>query len=456
MMARPGPVRPAARVTGGHSVATGDSTSVGRYWAVAAGHTAVAVRCSAVAVRYLAVAASHSKVAVRCSAVAVRYLAVAAGHSTVAVRYSAVAPGRSAVAAAHSSVIRSSESMKITFLAPHIRIAGGVRAILTYADRLVGRGHDVTVVVPTGSTWRAWSRNLRRRGPDWVEGFRPRVMWVRRWSARRLPDADVIVATAWQSAGAVAAAPARCGAKFYLVQHYESLYHGNAEAVDATYRLPLRKIVISTWLKDVMRERFDAEAEVLVTPVDRELFHPVPVKVTTSGPRVLMLNHDYAWKGVTEGLTVVERVKLRVPGLRLVGFGLKPPRQSTSWDEYHVNPPQPELAALYSGCEIYLCPSWDEGLGMPPMEAMACGAALVTYDNGGCRDYARDGETALVARRRDVDELTAKLERMAADPELRARLAKAGAALVTTAFDWDRSVERLEALFRQTHIRGRS
>ena len=38
--------------------------------------------------------------------------------------------------------------MKLTFLAPHLRIAGGVRAILTYADRLAGRGHDVTVVVP--------------------------------------------------------------------------------------------------------------------------------------------------------------------------------------------------------------------------------------------------------------------------------------------------------------------
>ena len=338
--------------------------------------------------------------------------------------------------------------MKITFLSPHVRIAGGVRAILTYADRLVGRGHDVTVVVPTGSTLRAWSRNVRGRGPDWVEGFRPRVRWVRRWTAERLPSADVIVATAWQSAASVAAAPARCGTKFYLVQHYESLYHGNPEAVDATYRLPMRKIVISTWLKDVMRERFDAAAEVLVTPVDRELFHPVAVTATTSRPRVLMLNHDYAWKGVAEGLKVVERVKLRVPGLRLVGFGLKPPRQPTGWDEYHVNPPQAELAALYSGCDIYLCPSGDEGLGMPPMEAMACGAALVTYDNGGCRDYARDGETALVARRRDVDDLAAKLERVAAEPELRARLAAAGTALVTTAFDWDRSVERLEALFR--------
>ena len=147
---------------------------------------------------------------------------------------------------------------------------------------LVGRGHDVTLVVPTGSTWRAWSRNLRGRGPDWVSGFRPRVRWVRRWSCGALPDGDVIVATAWQSAGAWRGRRGGVGASSVLVQHYESLYHGNAEAVDATYRLPLEKIVISTWLKDVMRERFEAEAEVLVTPVDRGLFHPVPVSVTTS------------------------------------------------------------------------------------------------------------------------------------------------------------------------------
>ena len=105
---------------------------------------------------------------------------------------------------------------------------------MTYADRLAGRGHDVTLVVPTGSLWRAWSRNLRGIGPEWVVGFRPRLRWVRGWVPSALPDGDVIVATAWQSAASVASAPGRCGAKFYLVQHYESLYHGNAEAVDAT------------------------------------------------------------------------------------------------------------------------------------------------------------------------------------------------------------------------------
>ena len=340
--------------------------------------------------------------------------------------------------------------MKITFLAPHVRIAGGVRAILTYADRLAGRGHEVTLVVPAGSAWKAWSRNLRSVGPEWFAGFRPSVRWVRRWKAPALPAGDVIVATAWQSAGSVAAAPARCGAKFYLVQHYESLYHGNAAAVDATYRLPLGKIVISTWLRDIMRERFESDAAVLVTPVDAGLFHRVPTSVTTPRPRVLMLHHDYAWKGVAEGMAAVERVKRRVPGLTLVGFGVKAPRRTSGWDEFHVNPPQAELAALYSGCDIYVCPSWDEGLGMPSMEAMACGAALVTYDNGGSRDYARDEETALVARRRDVDDLARQLERLASDAALRARIAASGAALVTTAFDWDRAVARLEQLFQDT------
>ncbi len=336
--------------------------------------------------------------------------------------------------------------MKITFLCPHLRIAGGVRAILTYADRLAAGGHRVDVVVPAEGLGRAFWRSLRGAGPDWLAGFQARIVWVDRWRADTLPDGDAVLATAWQSAAAVAAAPARCGRKFYLVQHYESLYHGEAAAVDATYRLPLRKIVISTWLRDIMRERFGSEAEILVTPVDLALFRAVPVTVETSRPRVLMLHHEYAWKGTADGFEAVARVKARHPRLHLVGFGVTEPRASSAYDEFHPNPPQGRLASLYSGCEIYLCPSWDEGLGMPPMEAMACGVALVTYDNGGCRDYARDGETALVARRRDVTDLAAKLERLASDPELRSRIAATGSAFVRNAFEWGRAVRRMEEI----------
>ena len=340
--------------------------------------------------------------------------------------------------------------LRVTILCPHLRIAGGVRAILGYADRLARRGHDVEIQVPSGGAPSAWWRNLRGAGSTFVGDLAARVRWVSRWRASGLREADVVLATAWQSAPVVANADARCGTKFYLVQHYESLYHGNAAAVDATYRLPLRKIVISTWLADVMREKFGAEADVLVTPVDRRLFHPVPEATRGDTPRVLMLHHDYAWKGVADGMEAVARARRDGAEFVLVGFGVKPPRQALAYDEFHPNPPQETLARLYSGCDVYLCPSWDEGLGMPAMEAMACGAALVTYDNGGCRDYARDGETALVARRRDVDDLAGRLARLVADGALRRRIAGAGRELVTRSFDWDAAVERLERLFRDS------
>lgn len=337
--------------------------------------------------------------------------------------------------------------MKITFLCPHLRIAGGVRAILTYADRLAARGHDVEVVVPVRRRSTAVWRAMRRVGPAWMPRFRARVRWVARWSPAALRSADAVVATAWQSARVVAEAPSAAGAKFYLVQHYESLYHGDRESVDATYRLPLRLVAISTWLAEILRDRFRRPAELLVTPVDTELFHRVAVEPGTPRPRVLMLHHDYAWKGVADGLEAIRVARQRGASLHVVGFGVKPPRGPTPYDEFHHDPPQHELAALYSGADIYLCPSWDEGLGMPGMEAMACGAALVTYDNGGCRDYARDGETALVARRRDVAHLGEKLALAAGDAALRHRVAAAGARFVVDAFRWDTAVARLETLF---------
>jgi glycosyltransferase involved in cell wall biosynthesis len=337
--------------------------------------------------------------------------------------------------------------LRITFLCPHVRIAGGVRAILTYADRLARRAHLVTVVVPAKGPLRAAWKNLADAGPDWIPGFQPHVRWVADLAAPNLPDGDVIVATAWQTAGPVNAAPARCGRNFYLIQHYESLYHGDPEEVDRTYRYPLRKMVISSWLQEIMREKFQSEAELLITPVDPALFSRVEPAPDDGLVRVLMLHHDYAWKGVGDGLEAVRRVKARRPEVRLVGFGVKRPKRGEAYDEYHENLPQERLAWLYSRCPIYLCPSWDEGLGMPSMEAMACGAALVTYDNGGCRDYALDRQTALVARRREVADLALKLERAVADPGLRAKLAREGMAYIKREFDWERAVATMEALF---------
>ena len=75
-----------------------------------------------------------------------------------------------------------------------------MRAILTYADRLAASGHAVTLVVPARHRWRATWRQLSGAQPRWIGDFRARVAWVARWDAATLPDGDVVLATAWQSA----------------------------------------------------------------------------------------------------------------------------------------------------------------------------------------------------------------------------------------------------------------
>ena len=75
---------------------------------------------------------------------------------------------------------------------------------------------------------------------------------------------------------------------------------------------------------------------------------------------------------------------------------------------------------------------------------MACGCALVTTDNGGSRDYAVDGETALVVPPGDAAGLAAAAERLLRDDAARARLAGAGAELVRRRFDWDNTAALLE------------
>jgi hypothetical protein len=134
------------------------------------------------------------------------------------------------------------------------------------------------------------------------------------------------------------------------------------------------------------------------------------------------------------------------------GEKLKDPQalfDSAGFDfEYHYRPTRERLRKIYSSCDIFLCPSWYEGLGMPAMEAMACRCSLVTTDTGGCLDYAIDGQTALVSLPQDVNGLSKNLTRLLDDEELLRVLSENGYRKIDE-FDWDESCDRLMFLFKK-------
>jgi glycosyltransferase involved in cell wall biosynthesis len=115
------------------------------------------------------------------------------------------------------------------------------------------------------------------------------------------------------------------------------------------------------------------------------------------------------------------------------------------WVRFWQAPDHPTLAnRIYNESRVFMQPSHHEGFGYTAVEAMACGCTLATTDNGGSRDYAVDGETALVVAPGDPAALAAAAERLLRDDAERARLASAGAQLVRRRFDWDNTAAALE------------
>jgi alpha-1,3-rhamnosyl/mannosyltransferase len=92
-----------------------------------------------------------------------------------------------------------------------------------------------------------------------------------------------------------------------------------------------------------------------------------------------------------------------------------------------------DLPALLSGAEVFVFPSLYEGFGLPPLEAMACGAAVLCGDVSSLPEVV--GDAALRVDTRDTAALAGGLARLLEDGELRARLRQSGIGRAAS-FSW--------------------
>jgi glycosyltransferase involved in cell wall biosynthesis len=348
--------------------------------------------------------------------------------------------------------------MKVTFLIPHVNISGGVKIILGYADRLAKKGHEVNVICPQPGIIKRRIKgipviypkrvmmNLLRYKPDWID-VAANIKYVPSYEQRYILDADIVVATTWQNARFVKNYSTKKGTKFHLIQGYESEIFGSKEEVHRTYAYPLKKIVVATWLKVMLKENFNENSELILNPIDLHVFYPNGEKRSNKTKRICMLHHISKWKGISEGIRAFKIAQERHPSIRLVMFGAHRKKIEIDY-EYHYRPIGEQLSIIYNSCDIFLCPSWMEGFGLPSAEAMACKCALVTTDNGGSRDYAIHEKTALVSSPKDPQALAENLIRLLDDESLLQSIAQNGYEHIKQ-FAWERAVDKMEKVFLQ-------
>jgi glycosyltransferase involved in cell wall biosynthesis len=350
--------------------------------------------------------------------------------------------------------------LRVTWVLPFQRFTGGIRVVYEHSRQLLARGHDVTLVVPREDPTLPGPRSLLQRArASAVDlllersaamlryyGLAERVVRPARLDPATLPAGDVVIATSWHTADVVAAAPTSAGRGAYFVQHYEAFTPDVESAVDATWRLPLERIVIASWLARLARERFGVPAwGPVVNGVDLDQFH-AEGRPEGGPPRVGMLYERIPWKGTDDGFEAVRLARADVPELRFSLYGRHRMQHPLRPGDSYVRSPSPaRLSAFYRECALFLSPSWTEGCQLPPMEAMASGCAVVATNVGGIPDYAVSGVTALTAEPHDPPALARHLVALARDPSLRARIAQAGREHIER-YSWPRATGELERI----------
>lgn len=354
--------------------------------------------------------------------------------------------------------------MKITFVLTsyHNVPAGGHKVVYEYANQLVRKGNEVTIVYLGLFAGSSFLRSLRIL--SWMllhpallanEIKKPEISWYSLDSSvklvratnlgeRRVPKADAIFATWWRTASLVSKCPRDKGGKFYLVMDFAP-WMGDQHELEQTWRLPLKKITISGWQAELVLQSGAPEEDIEVIPiaVDHHRFR-VMNSISGRAKRVVMLYSSSPYKRSALGLSALLKCKNAVPKLEVSLFGpvRERPAELPSWIEYHGNVSESDLIKLYNSASIYLCSSAAEGFALPPAEAMACGCAVATTDCGGNREYAEHEKTALVSDPDDFAALVNNVLRLLSDEELRVRIASAGRNRIAE-FTWEQSTQRL-------------
>ncbi|MGD1278303.1 MAG: glycosyltransferase family 4 protein [Tepidisphaeraceae bacterium] len=313
--------------------------------------------------------------------------------------------------------------MKITFLMAYASMSGGTRVIAAQARQLIALGHEVRVVStpPRPPGLRRTLSALVHRGhwprtPPSGEFFFAQAAVPHRVISRYraigeqdVSDGDVVIATWWETAPWVWRLSPAKGAKAFFIQHYE-IWGGDEKAVDAAWRLPLHKIVISRWLADLARDKFaDPNVSLVPNSVDRSLFD-APPRSRQPRPTVGMLYNPARFKGCDVALKAVAAARRELGDLQLVSFGVEAPQEPLGPGcAFTLNPPQEKIRELYAQCDVWLCGSRSEGFHLPPLEAMACRCPVVSTKVGGPLDIIEQGRNGFLVDVEDHGELARRL-----------------------------------------------
>jgi len=365
------------------------------------------------------------------------------------------------------SVQGSAFDMRITFLLGGLNMTGGTKVISIYAELLRQRGHDIHVVsrgirkpsvrtrirsaiygvpVPRANQRPQSFFDNARVSVTMLDDYRPIV-------DADVPDADIVVATWWETAEWMARLSQSKGTKTHFIQCQEGYpLFKDPELIAraaSVYRQPYARITISESLINWLHTQHGCHRNsisLIPNSVDTNQFH-APERGKQTDPTVGLLYHFDPTKGLDVSLKALEIVANTYPNLRIISFGSYQPTSELPLPArctFFCNPPQAQIREIYSSCDVWLCGSRIEGFHLPPIEAMACRCPVVSTRVGGPDQIIINGVNGYLVDVDDIQGLAARLLDILGLPETQWRDMSHAAYKTTQGYNWDQATDMFE------------
>ncbi|MDP2654697.1 MAG: glycosyltransferase family 1 protein [Candidatus Omnitrophota bacterium] len=103
-----------------------------------------------------------------------------------------------------------------------------------------------------------------------------------------------------------------------------------------------------------------------------------------------------------------------------------------------------DIVALYSACHCFVFPSLYEGFGLPILEAMQCGAPVITANSSSCPEVA--GDAGILVNPAEPAEIAEAIDQVCRDEQLRKRMIEKGFQQAKK-FGWDRFANQMKEIY---------
>jgi glycosyltransferase involved in cell wall biosynthesis len=378
--------------------------------------------------------------------------------------------------------------MRINYLMESVGTTGGNVVLFHHMEALADDGHDVRLLSPYGEThWipgtlttveRAGERpgyrglwnlaktaqHLLRRsfpglekklqaafnGDPWEHSAKITRRLVSNWR-----DADVTIATHSFTAHAAALLSNRTRA-FYHMQGYEPWFSDDARfqaIAELSYKLPLAKIANCQWLRERIQSISRDEIRLVRPGLNHKVFYPREQlasnrseRVRNNQIKVVSYADPRPFKGWRESQEAMRQVFAELSGSYKVDwtvFGNITGGDAGVPVTYRGFLSHAQLAELYSEADLVFLPSWFESFPLQPLEAMSCGAAVITTGIG-TEDFARNDQTAVVVEPRNPAALARAVIELTRDAERRRRISANGLNEAKR-FTWEQSAAEIKS-----------